>query len=60
MKRVNEENVTEMMTKVSTIYMLVKNDDKKGEIKDIKAYVYKAMDNFLKETEMDSYVEIKD
>ena len=59
MKRVNEENVTEMMTKVSSIYMLVKND-KKGEIKDIKAYVYKAMDNFLKETEMDNYVEIKD
>jgi hypothetical protein len=59
MKRVNEENVTEMMTKVSSIYMLVKND-KKGEIKDIKAYVYKAMDNFLKETEMDSYEEIKD
>lgn len=59
MKRVNERNINEMFTKVSTIYLLVKND-KAGEIKDIKAYVYKAMENFLHETEMDSYVEIKD
>ena len=59
MARINEENITEMITKVSTIYMLVKNDTK-GEIKDIKAYVYKAMDNFLKETTMDTYVELKD
>lgn len=59
MKRINERNINEMFTKVSTIYLLVKND-KAGEIKDIKAYVYKAMDNFLHETEMDSYVEIKD
>jgi hypothetical protein len=48
-----------MTNKVSSIYMQEKND-KKSEIKDIKAYVYKAMDNFLKETEMDSYEEIKD
>lgn len=59
MKRVNERNITEMFTKVSTIYLLVKNDTS-GEIKDIKAYVYKALDNFLRETEIDSYVEIKD
>lgn len=59
MKRVNEQNINEMFTKVSSIYMLVKND-KAGEIKDIKAYVYKAMDNFLRETEMDTFVEIKD
>jgi hypothetical protein len=38
--------------------MLVQND-KKGEIKDIKAYVYKAMDNFLNET-MDRYEEVFD
>lgn len=59
MKRVNEQNINEMFTKVSSIYMLVKND-KAGEIKDIKAYVYKAMDNFLRETEMDTFVEVKD
>lgn len=59
MKRINEQNINEMFTKVSSIYMLVKND-KAGEIKDIKAYVYKAMDNFLRETEMDTFVEIKD
>jgi len=58
MKRINEQNIQEMITKVSTIYMMV-HDDKKGEIKDIKAYVYKAMDNFLNET-MDTYEEIKD
>ena len=58
MKRINEQNIQEMITKVSTIYMLVQND-KKGEIKDIKAYVYKAMDNFLNET-MDRYEEVVD
>ena len=58
MKRINEQNIQEMITKVSTIYMMV-HDDKKGEIKDIKTYVYKAMDNFLNET-MDTYEEIKD
>jgi hypothetical protein len=58
MKRINEQNIQEMITKVSTIYMLVQND-KKGEIKDIKAYVYKAMDNFLNET-MDRYEEVFD
>ena len=58
MKRINEQNIQEMITKVSTIYMMM-HDDKKGEIKDIKAYVYKAMDNFLNET-MDTYEEIKD
>ncbi len=58
MKRSNEQNVQEMITKVSTIYMMV-HDDKKGEIKDIKDYVYKEMDNFLNET-MDTYEEIKD
>ena len=56
MRRINEHNINEMFAKVSTIYMMVKND-KEGEIKDIKAYVFKAMDNFLRETEMDLFVE---